>query len=132
MAIKVNGTTAIDDSLVFLPNSIASKVASPTISTNTLTIDLNTGSVFSVSLDSNITTLTMTNIQATRVSSVVLMLSNPDGVARAVTWPASFRWAQGTAPTLTPTVNKVDVFVFYTTNGGTTWSAFIAGQNFSV
>jgi len=45
-----------------------------------------------------------------------------------VTWPASVDWPAATAPTLSSGANEVDVFVFYTTDGGTTWYGFTAGQ----
>jgi hypothetical protein len=46
-----------------------------------------------------------------------------------VTWPASVDYAGATAPTLTDTANAVDVFVFYTHDGGTNWYGFVAGQD---
>jgi hypothetical protein len=52
-----------------------------------------------------------------------------DGTARTVSWPVSFYWPGGTAPTLTSTNGKKDVFTFFTSDGGTTWLAFISGQN---
>jgi hypothetical protein len=38
-------------------------------------------------------------------------------------------WPGGTAPTLTSTYGKRDVFSFVTVDGGTTWMAVISGQN---
>ena len=51
------------------------------------------------------------------------------GSAFTVVWPASFRCPNGTAPTLTSTLNKVDTIVAYTRDGGTNWFAYISGQN---
>jgi hypothetical protein len=39
-------------------------------------------------------------------------------------------WPGGTAPTLTSTNGKEDIFSFVTIDGGTTWFAFNGGQNF--
>jgi hypothetical protein len=47
-----------------------------------------------------------------------------------VTWGASVKWAGGTAPTLTSTNTKVDIFTFVTWDAGTTWYGFVSGQNF--
>jgi len=47
----------------------------------------------------------------------VLELTN--GGAYTTTWPASVDWPQGTQPVLTTT--GVDVLVFFTFDGGTTW-----------
>ena len=129
MAIKVSNTTVIDDNKIFLPNNVASSQVTATISSGTLTLDLNTGTVFAVSLDSNISTLTLSNVQTSgKVSSFVLIFT-ADGTARTVVWPASFKWVQGIAPSLTSTSTKQDVFTFFTYDGGTTWQAFISGQN---
>lgn len=37
------------------------------------------------------------------------------------TWPASVRWAQNTAPTLTAGTENLDILVFVTYTGGTIW-----------
>ena len=109
--------------------SYTDTASSPTISGGTLTLDLNIASVFEVSLNANITTLTINNAaSAGLVSSFVLELI-ADGTARSVTWPASFRWPSGIAPNLTSTNNKMDVITAYTTDGGTTYIAFVTGQN---
>ena len=50
---------------------------------------------------------------------------------RAITWPNSVDWAGGTAPTLTATNDAVDIFVFMTIDGGTTYYGFTAGQAFA-
>jgi hypothetical protein len=129
MVIKVIGSTVIDDNKVFLPNNSAEVSTTATISAGVLTLNLNTATVFNVSLNANITTLTLTNVQASGRSSSFVLVFTADGTARSVTWPASFNWPGGTAPTLTATNGKEDVFTFFTTNGGTVWQAFISGQS---
>lgn len=101
----------------------------PAISAGTLTIDCSVGNVFSVSLNANITTLTFTNVPSTGTSYSLTLLFTADGTARTITWGASVKWPGGTAPTLTSTNGKVDTFVLYTFDAGTTWYAFTAGQN---
>lgn len=103
--------------------------SSPTISAGTLTLDLSGATLFKVSLNANITTLTINNPATTGFVSTFVIEFTADGTARTVAWPASFKWPGGTAPTLTSTNNKIDVITAYTTNGGTTWIAFITGQN---
>jgi hypothetical protein len=49
---------------------------------------------------------------------------------RAVTWPASVRWADSSAPTLSTGSNKRDLFSFLCTDGST-WLGFVAGQNYA-
>ncbi len=102
----------------------------PTISSNTLTLDLNSSTIFDVSLNSNINTLTLTNVTATSGKSVgFTLVFTADGTARTVSWPITFRWPGGNPPTLTSTLNKRDVFTFFTTDNGTSWNAFVSGQN---
>lgn len=45
--------------------------------------------------------------------SFVLVLDQDATGSRTVTWPASVRWAGGSAPTLTTTASKRDVIHFY-------------------
>ena len=129
MTIQVSGTTVVDNNRVFYPLNTADKQVSASISTNTLTLDLNTATVFAVSLNANITSLVLSNVQASGLTSSFALVFTADGTARTVAWPASFYWPSGTAPTITSTLNKKDVYVFFTYDGGTTWQAFISGQN---
>ena len=105
-------------------------VSSPTISAGTLTLNLETSNIFTVSLNAAITTLTISNPPASGSGGSFTLIFTADGTARAVTWPASIKWAGGTAPTLTSTSGKVDSFAFFTSDGGTTWQGYIGGQNF--
>ena len=129
MAIQVSGNAVIDNNRVFFPLNTADKQTAPTISGGTLTLDLNASAVFAVSLNAAITTLTLSNTQASGLTSSFVLVFTADGTARAVTWPAAFKWPSGTAPTLTSTSTKRDVFVFFTYDGGTSWHAFTSGQN---
>lgn len=51
------------------------------------------------------------------------------GGAFAVTWPITVKWSNGTAPTLTTTVGKIDAFSFVCVDG-TNWLGFVGGKNF--
>lgn len=101
----------------------------PSISSNTLTLDCSTGNVFAVALNANITTLTFTNVPTTGTAYALTLSLTADGTARTVTWGASVLWPSGTAPTITSTNAKTDTFILTTWDGGTTWYAFVAGQN---
>ena len=126
---SVGSLSSLTVSGIISPNNSAELRSAPAISSGTLTIDLNSAAVFDVSLTENITTLTLANTQsAGRTSSFVLILT-ADGTARTVVWPASFNWPSATAPTITSTSGKKDVFVFFTVDGGTFWQSFISGQN---
>jgi hypothetical protein len=103
---------------------------SPAIVAGSLTLDLDAGTQFEVTLNANVTTLAVTNVPGTGVSSFTLKLI-ADGTPRTVDWAdINVRWAGGLAPTITGTNTKYDTFVFVTWDGGTTWSGYITGQNF--
>ena len=102
---------------------------SPTISSGVLALNCALGNVFHVSLNAAITSITFSNIPASGTAYGLTLAFTMDGTARAVTWPAAIKWA-GSAPTLSSTNNKVDIFVLTTWDGGTTWYAMTGGQNF--
>lgn len=105
-------------------------VSSPTISAGTLVLNLETSNIFTVSLNAAITTLTISNPPASGSGGSFTLLLTADGTARAVTWPASIKWAGGTAPMITSASGKVDSFAFFTSDGGTNWQGYVGGQNF--
>ncbi len=98
-----------------------------TLSGTSTTIDLLTGTNFTHTL-SGATTYTFSNPASSGNASSFTLKVIQDSTARAVTWPASVDWVGGTAPTLTSASGGVDVFAFYTIDGGTTYYGFVAGQ----
>jgi hypothetical protein len=92
----------------------------PTISGGTLTLDLAGSRVFSVALNANITSLTITNVPASRLIVVTLVLT-ADGTPRTVTFGAAFRTPSGITYTPTATLDKRDWLTLSTFNGGTAW-----------
>lgn len=129
MAIKVQNNTVIDDNRILFPLNTADKREAPTISAGTLTLNLNSATVFDVNLNANITSIAVQNVQSTGVTSSFVLIFTADGTPRTVTWPNSFKWVGNTAPTLTSTNGKKDIFVFLTTDGGNNWPALVSGQN---
>ena len=94
-----------------------------------LILNLANGNVFNVALNANITTLTISNPPAANNAGSFVLVFTADGNPRAVTWGASILWPGGTAPTLTSTNGKRDVFGFISLNTGSNWYGFIGGQN---
>jgi hypothetical protein len=131
-ALTMGGTLAAADNQITRPRftDYAETYTTPSISSGTLTLNIENGNVFRVSLNANITTLTISNPPATSNAGSFTLIFDADGTARTVTWPAAVKWPGGTAPTLTSTASRSDVFVFYTNNAGTTWYAMTAAQNF--
>lgn len=92
-----------------------------------VTINLQDGTNFTHTLSEDVE-YTFSNPAASgRVSAFTLKVTQ-DSTTRAITWPASVDWNEATAPTITTTSGGVDVFVFITYDGGTTYYGFTAGQ----
>lgn len=103
--------------------------AAVTSTSNATTVDCEAGNAFSHTLTEN-TTFTFSNPPAsgTAYSFSLEIIQDASASGFTVTWPASVDWPSATAPTLTATADAVDVFVFYTRDGGTAWHGFVAGQ----
>lgn len=101
-------------------------VATPTISAGSLTLDCGSASLFEVSLDSNVTSLNVTNVPQGAFGFALQL--NITG-SYTVTWPSSVKWSQNSAPTLSTTNGRTDTFTFITTDGGTTLYGIVASQN---
>lgn len=71
------------------------------------------------------TTFSFTNVPASPlVTPMILRVINP---STNITWPASVKWAGGSAPTLTTT--GTDIIGFLTEDGGTTWYGIVLDKN---
>ena len=138
LILKTNGTTTAltlgtDQSATFAGELVAESynesyntVAS---SSNATTVDCETGNVFTHTLSEN-TTFTFSNppSSGTAYGFLLKVVQDASASGSTLTWPTSVDWAAATAPTLTATASAVDVFVFYTHDGGTTWYGFVSGQ----
>lgn len=102
----------------------------PAISAGTLTLDCSLSTVKVVALNAAITTLTFSNVPASGTAYAMTLALVADGTARSVTWGTAVKWPSGSAPTLTSTNGKTDIVTLTTWDGGTTWYAGIAGQNY--
>jgi hypothetical protein len=94
------------------------------------TIDCRDGNVFSHTLSEDVT-YTFSNAPASGRAFGFTLKVVQDSTARTITWPASVDWVAATAPTLSSGSGEVDVFVFFTVDGGSNWYGFVAGQNLS-
>ena len=99
----------------------------PTSSSNATTINCETGNYFKHTLTEN-TTFTFSNPPASGTGYSFILHLIQDSSARTVTWPNSVDWAAATAPTISTGNGDDDFFVFATSDGGTIWYGFTAGQ----
>lgn len=75
----------------------------------TITVPWTAANVFSVTLGGN---RTFSWVGAQDGQVIVLFITQDGSGSRTVTWPSTVAWPSGSAPTLTTTADKTDVFVF--------------------
>jgi len=119
--------TADSNGVVTFDNGKVEESTAVTSSSNAATINLRDGDNFTHTLSENVT-YTFSNPAASGKVSAFTLKVIQDSSARTITWPSSVDWAAATAPTITATSGGVDVFVFTTYDGGTTYYGFTAGQ----
>ena len=139
MAIKVGGVTVIDDARFFTPNNttvsnvltttkIVESVVAIGNTGTAATINLSQGTVFTATLNGN-ATLTIANPGT--VSSFTLILTKDATPGRTVAYSGGTVKLPGGTVTRTTTANSVDVWFFFTPDGGTTYYASIPMANLS-
>lgn len=117
----INGVTTFAD-------GVNEGYTAVTSSAGAATVNCRDGNVFAITLTEN-TTFTFSNPPTTGTAYGMTLKVVQDTTARTITWPASIDWVAGISPTLSSGSGDVDVFVFFTHDGGTTWYGFIAGQD---
>lgn len=95
------------------------------LSGTTPDVDLETGTVFTLTTSGN-TTFTFSNPAVTGTASGFTLTVEAGGT-HTLTYPASVVWSGGTQPD-DPASGEVDVLAFFTVDGGTTWFGFQAGD----
>jgi hypothetical protein len=121
--------TADATGVVTFDNGIIEEMETVSSSSNATAFNCQLSTNFETVL-TEATTLSFTNPTGSgRVSSFTLKIKQDSGGNNyAVTFPAAVDWSDATAPTLTSIANAVDIFVFFTSDGGTIWYGFVAGQ----
>lgn len=127
LALQTNGTTAL--------SLISGAVVNPTVTNYTetlftantgtgITISLANGTVQQLTLTGN-ATITMPTAAAGK--SFIIMLKQDATGSRTVTW-STVSWPSATAPTITSTANKQDLYSFF--SDGTNWYGATIAQNY--
>ena len=97
-----------------------------------VTLDISAGSLFTITLAHNIGTFTWSNPASSGdVSAFVLKVTQDGTGSRTITFPTSVDFAGGTAPTLSTGAGDVDIFVFFSSDGGTTYFGSTLGLDMS-
>lgn len=89
----------------------------------TISWDVNAGAMATVTLAANRIMEAPTNMMGKTFILVVIQ----DGVgSRLITWNAVFKWAAGSAPTLSTAIGAKDVFSFYS-DGTNMYGSYLRG-----
>ena len=94
-------------------------------SSTAITLALTNGTVQIITLTGN---ATITMPTATSGKSFILLLKQDATGSRTVTW-TTVKWPAGTAPTITSTASKQDIYSFFA--DGTNWYGTTVGQNYT-
>lgn len=92
----------------------------------TATLDLSLANEHRITMPAGNITIALSN--DTNGQKFIVSILQDSGGSRTVTWFTTIRWAGGSAPTLTTTASKRDVFGFIRTGSGT-YDGFVIGQN---
>ena len=95
----------------------------------TVTLDLTNGNVFQHTASGGNVEFAFSNPPGTGKGGSFTLKWIQDSSNRTITWPASVDWAGGSAPSVTSGSAKVDVYTFFTVDGGTIWYGFQPGAD---
>ena len=94
-----------------------------------LTIDCSLGSVFTTTLSGDISSIVFSNGPSSGyVANIILIVTQDPATPRTIAW-GSILFNGGSAPTVTATVDAIDIFSFMLV--GSTVYGYITGQNMS-
>lgn len=128
LTLQTAGTSAL--------SLVSGSVVNPTIknyvetpysanSSTAITIDLTNGTFQIITLTGN---ATITMPTAVSGKSFIMLLKQDGTGSRTVTW-STVAWPSGTAPTITSTASKQDIYSFY--SDGSKWYGTTVGQNYT-
>jgi hypothetical protein len=133
MAIKISGTTIIDDSRVVNDAKLQAykeKIVSVgTVTTNT-NLDLSLGNLFDVTLGGSVT-FTFTNPPPSGFSQPATIILRQDGTGNRTATFTGALYTDGQLPQLSTGANDIDVLTFFTLDQGTSWFGTFAMANVS-
>jgi len=109
-------------------SSEVGKTYTPATGAQTVALDCALNNIHHVTGHADGTAITFTIANATNSQVFIVSILQGAVVSTISAWFATIRWAGGSAPTLTATINKRDTFGFIRT-GADTYDGFIIGQN---
>lgn len=98
-------------------------------SSGAVTFDCESANVFQLTLTENVTSVTFANPPSSGTAYSLTIRVIQDSTPRTITWPSSSKWGEGVAPIISTPPGAIDVVTLFTTDGGTNWYGFLAGQD---
>ena len=103
-----------------------STVTALAISSGVVDIDCSLGDYFTLALTANVTSITFSNLPVSGNGASLMVQITQDSTPRTVAWPASFKWAGGSAGSVSTGSGAIDVLAITTFDAGTAWRATLA------
>ena len=103
-----------------------STVSTLSISSGVVDIDCALGDYFTLALTANVTSITFSNLPASGHGASLMLRITQDSTPRTVAWPASFKWAGGSAGAVSTGSGAKDLLAITTFDAGTAWQATLA------
>ena len=128
----LNANVAMANNVLSNPKFISYKevVVSNTITTSTHTIDLSLSNVFDLTLANAAITLSFSNPPASGNAYSFTLYCKQDATgSRVITWPATVKYPNASTPTMSTGANKIDIFSFFTLDGGTIYAGALSLAN---
>ena len=99
------------------------------ISSGAVTLDVAHGTIASISLTENVTSLTIT--WPSGAASFTMITTQDATGSRTFAFPGAWKWSNGVEGTITSDASATDMFEVFSPDGGTTVYAFQSGINLS-
>lgn len=103
-------------------------VTALTSSSGVVNIDCSMGIYFTLALTENITSITFSNLPGAGKGATIMVQFTQDSTPRTVSWPASFKWADGVSHAVSASAGTTDVLAITSFNNGTSWMATLASE----
>lgn len=97
----------------------AEQVAAASGTSGTVTLDCSAASIFTLTPSGSVTTLTISNPPASGIGCTITLIVSQGATPRTIATPTGGIFIDAATPT--QVANKVCVFTYLTTDGGTTW-----------
>ena len=118
------------DSSVFFSGAFSDEVTAIGNTGTAVTIDCDDGNVFTATLTGNCTfTLASANSTSNRATSFTLVLTNDATADRTVAFAGGTFYFPGGSLSRSTEANYVDIYFFFSPDGGTTWYVTLPAKN---